>query len=40
MTSFAEWVGAVPQELTGDPLLRMEAYRLRCLKNRTRIAPV
>ena len=28
MTSFEEWLAAVPQELTGDPLWRMEAYRL------------
>jgi four helix bundle protein len=25
---FGEWLASVPQELTGDPLWRMEAYRL------------
>jgi four helix bundle protein len=28
MMTFEEWLAAVPEELAGDPLWRMEAYRL------------
>ncbi len=28
MTNYEEWLATVPTEFTGDPLWRMEAYRL------------
>ncbi len=31
ITTYEEWLDSVPQELTGDPLWRMEVYRLAVL---------